>query len=409
MIDVKKKIENEIKNINESYDKMDKETTKSFELKHEKLIKEEKEIKDKLVNEFTKIKEKLEEHLSLTNSLIRNYEKINKGIQKFDKEEQDNNINLLKKLTYISKLNKNQKEMSKISQILMKNLKLDFIDDKIKYEEYYFNGLSIPKNIQINDIKYNNCHISWKIDDINILNIDKNKIKYKIEIRKENEQFNSIYENNNMNYNINKLESNTNYEIRICTIYNNIHSNYSDIIKFKTNKFDSILLNETNKCNECLNKIYEWTGGKNMELLYRGTRDGMSAEVFHNKCNNKGPTISLFKNEKGYIFGGYASIDWTGSGGYKSAPDSFIFTLTNMYNIPPTKFPNSNTNDSIYDHSSFGPAFGSSDICIGFSSNYARFNYCYTDVLGKGYSIFKGDNDNINFDLKEIEVFKLIK
>ena len=206
MIDVKKKIENEIKNINESYDKMDKETTKSFELKHEKLIKEEKEIKDKLVNEFTKIKEKLEEHLSLTNSLIRNYEKINKGIQKLDKEEQDNNINLLKKLTYISKLNKNQKEMSKISQILMKNLKLDFIDDKIKYEEYYFNGLSIPKNIQINDIKYNNCHISWKIDDINILNIDKNKIKYKIEIRKENEQFNSIYENNNMNYNINKLE-----------------------------------------------------------------------------------------------------------------------------------------------------------------------------------------------------------
>ena len=411
MIDVKKKIENEIKNINESYDKMDKETTKSFELKHEKLIKEEKEIKDKLVNEFTKIKEKLEEHLSLTNSLIRNYEKINKGIQKLDKEEQDNNINLLKKLTYISKLNKNQKEMSKISQILMKNLKLDFIDDKIKYEEYYFNGLSIPKNIQINDIKYNNCHISWKIDDINILNIDKNKIKYKIEIRKENEQFNSIYENNNMNYNINKLESNTNYEIRICTIYNNIHSNYSDIIKFKTNKFDSILLNETNKCNECLNKIYEWTGGKNMELLYRGTRDGMSAEVFHNKCNNKGPTISLFKNEKGYIFGGYASVDWQGPSEYvyRSAPDSFIFTLTNMYNIPPTKFPNSNTNDSIYDNSSFGPAFGSSDISIGFSSNIARFNYCYKDVLGKGYSIFKGDNDNCYFNLKEIEVFKLIK
>ena len=131
-----------------------------------------------------------------------------------------------------------------------------------------------------------------------------------------------------MNYNINKLESNTNYEIRLCTIYNNINSNYSDIIKFKTNKFDSILLNETNKCNECLNKIYEWTGGKNMELLYRGTRDGMSVDVFHNKCNNKGPTISLFKNEKGYIFGGYTSVDWTSYDNYKSDPDSFIFTLT---------------------------------------------------------------------------------
>ena len=209
------------------------EITESFKLKHDKLKEEEKKMKDKLDNEVTKIKSKLEEHLSLANSLIKNYEKINKGIQGLNKEGQNNNINLLKNLTYVSKLNKNQKEMNKISQILMKNLKLDFIDGNIKYEEYYFNGLSIPKDIQINDIKVNSCNISWKIDDINILNIDKNKIKYKIEIRKENEQFNSIYENNNMNYNINKLESNTNYEIRLCTIYNNINSNYSDIIKLK--------------------------------------------------------------------------------------------------------------------------------------------------------------------------------
>ena len=151
-----------------------------------------------------------------------------------------------------------------------------------------------------------------------------------------------------------------------------------------------------------------------MELLYRGTRDGMSGEAFHNKCNNKGPTISLFKNEKGYIFGGYASIDWQGGNGdYKSAPDSFIFTLTNMYNISPAKFPNSNTSKSIYDHSSYGPCFGNGfDIAIEFDinlHNYTNFPNAYKDVLGKGYSIFKGDTDNYNFNLKEIEVFKLIK
>ena len=117
VINIKEKIENEINKINELYEKMDKETTKSFELKHEKLIKEEKEIKDKLDNEVTKIKSKLEEHLSFANSLIRNYEKINKGIQRLNKGEQNNNINLLKNLTYGSKLNKNQKEMNKISQI----------------------------------------------------------------------------------------------------------------------------------------------------------------------------------------------------------------------------------------------------------------------------------------------------
>ena len=48
-------------------------------------------------------------------------------------------------------------------------------------------------------------------------------------------------------------------------IYNNIISNYSDIKKIKTNKFDSILLNDLKKADECLNKIYEWTGSKNIE------------------------------------------------------------------------------------------------------------------------------------------------
>jgi len=296
--------------------------------------------------------------------------------------------------------------MNKISKTLMKNLKLDFIDNNIKYEEYYFNGLSAPKDILIKDIKLNSANISWKMDDINI---DKNKLKYKIEIRKVNDQFKSVYEDSNMNYNINNLESNTNYEIRICVLYNNNNSNYSDIIKFKT--IDSILLNETNKSDECLNKIYEWTGGKNMELLFRGTRDGMSGEAFHNKCNNKGPTISLFKNDYGYIFGGFTSIDWTSFGIYKSAPDSFIFSLTNQYGVSPTQFPNSNSNYSIYDNSSYGPTFGGGhDIGIVFNSNhYLNFPHSYNDVLGYGYQIFKGDNYNYNFYLQEIEVFKLIK
>ena len=152
-----------------------------------------------------------------------------------------------------------------------------------------------------------------------------------------------------------------------------------------------------------------------MKLLYRGTRDGMNNNCFHSKYNNQGPTISLFKNDKRYIFGGYASTDWTSSNGYKSAPDSFIFTLTNIHRTEPTKFPNSNTSYSIYDHSSYGPTFGGGiydfDIYTNKSGSYAYFPDCYQDVLGKGKSIFTGDlnNSNSSFKLKEIEVFKILK
>jgi len=343
---IKDTIENEIKKINISYESVDKEVTKSFKLKHEQLIKEEKDMKDKLQTEVTKIKSKLEEYLSLINDLIRNNEKINKGIKKLNEDDENKNIQMLKKLTYISKINKNKKEMNKISKILMKSLKLNYIEDNIKYEEYFLNGFPFPKDIQI-DTKVNSLKISWKIDDLNILDIDKNKIKYKVEIRKENEKFKEVCESKDLNCNIYKLNPDTNYEIRVCTIYNNINSKWSEIKKVNTNFF-SIILNKTKRCDEFLNKIYEWTGGKNMELLYRGTRDGMSADSFHNKCDNKGPTISLFKHEKGYIFGGYSSTDWQSSYGYKSAPDSFLFTLTNIYKLAPTKFPNSDSNNSIW-------------------------------------------------------------
>ena len=81
-----------------------------------------------------------------------------------------------------------------------------------------------------------------------------------------------------------------------------------------------------------------------------------------------------------------------------------------MYNISPTKFPNCDTCKSIGDDSSYGPTFGGNDIFIGFNKGYCtNFPTQYKDILGKGYSIFKGDNDNNKFNLKEIEVFKLIK
>lgn len=42
-----------------------------------------------------------------------------------------------------------------------------------------------------------------------------------------------------------------------------------------------------------------------MILLYRGTKDGTTSYKFHEKCDDQGPTICLYKNEKGHIFGGY--------------------------------------------------------------------------------------------------------
>jgi len=136
------------------------------------------------------------------------------------------------------------------------------------------------------------------------------------------------------------------------------------------------------------------------------------------KCDNQGPTICLCKNEKGNIFGGYASISWTSpsSGIYKSGDGCFLFTLTNIYGIEPTKFPNTNQNNAVYHNKSYGPTFGSARnlrICgdyLNGTESYARIGGShndYQDVLGKGNSVFTGDINTEYFKLKELEVFKI--
>ena len=415
---LKKTIENEMLEIDNRYQKIDKETTKSYEIKREKLKKEEEALKEKLKTEVTKIREQLEINLSEINTLLKIGEKLEKGIKSLKKEEKVT----IKTLSYISKINKNQKELKTIFQQLMKNIKITFVENEniIKYEDYYFNGIPLPKDIEFKDIGANSFKILWKIDDINILNIDKKEIKYRIEIRKENskEDFSQIYEGNENNYLVNNnLVKNTNYEIRICSLYKDIISNWSDIHKIKTKNFDidSNILSEIEKGNEYLQKLYEWTGYKKMELLYRGTRDGSGKDIFHNKCDNQGPTICLCKNEKGNIFGGYASISWTSDNNYHAANGSFLFTLTNIHGTSPNKFPNTQNYDyAVYHTKNYGPTFGAnfdlkiSDNYLNNNSSYCSLGYSYPDVLGKGNSTFSGDVNNIYFKLKELEVFKLL-
>ena len=151
-------------------------------------------------------------------------------------------------------------------------------------------------------------------------------------MKKESDKFQKIYEGNKNEYLINNLASSTNYDIRICLSYDdNYLGELSSIQKLKTKELSNIL-KETNKEYEYFNKLLEWSEGKNVELIYRGTRDGMNSKAFYNKCSNIGPNIILIKNDKDNIFGGYASISWKLEHENKAynAPDSF-FIYFNKY------------------------------------------------------------------------------
>ena len=135
---LKNAIEKEMIAIDKEYERLDEETTKSYNLKREKLNKDEEELKDRLKNEVTKIKENMEKSLSKVNNLLKTCEKIKKGINSFEKEEKV----MIQTLSYISCINKNQIEMNLLINSKIKNLKINFNEEKsiIEYDEYYFNG-----------------------------------------------------------------------------------------------------------------------------------------------------------------------------------------------------------------------------------------------------------------------------
>ena len=239
IVNIKESIEKEIIKIDKLYDDINLELTNFFNEKHEILINKQNQLKEQLQNEVTKVKEKLENFLSDSNRYIKNGQNIQKWVKILENEEEKD---IFKTLSYISKINQCNKEMKLFNSKLMRNLEISLVKEEsnIKYEDYYFNGIQTPKDIEFKDINKNELNVFWNIDNINIINIDNDKIKYQVEIKKENgtESFKQVYEGNTLNCSIDNLKENTTYEIRICSLYNNLVSTWSQIQKIKTSKMN---------------------------------------------------------------------------------------------------------------------------------------------------------------------------
>ena len=137
---IKDKIEKEIININNLFDKTMNDIKQYFIEKHEELIKEENELIVKLQNEVTKVKEKMENTLSEINEEIRLSERINKISNKIEKDD----ANLMKIISFISKIKNSITTMNETLKKPLKNIKFNFQKEKksLNFEEYYINNLN---------------------------------------------------------------------------------------------------------------------------------------------------------------------------------------------------------------------------------------------------------------------------
>ena len=240
------------------------------------------------------------------------------------------------------------------------------------------------------DNKYNELYINEEI----IKDCDKLPNKIKISINIEN----NIKNIKLLNENIGKI-NNSKIDIKFYPQEKGINKLLEDIKifgKVNSKKFESNIVFDEELVESWLNNR-EF----NSELLYRKSRDGSTPDDFHNKCDNKGITITFIETTKGYKFGGYTELNWDKSG-FKKDKSTFIFSFNNKQ-----KYTARNNNNSIYCSSCEGPRFG---------GEWPEIFLCGTLDKGESYDSLQCTfadkrvltNGEQYWDVKELEVYKII-
>ena len=152
--------------------------------------------------------------------------------------------------------------------------------------------------------------------------------------------------------------------------------------------------------------IKKWisNGIVKFKLLFRGSRDGFAASVFHQKVGSIKPTVVIVHSNHNKIFGGFSDTDWTPTSQYKVTTGAFIFSITDK-----EKYPLKLKEHAIYTNTGYLATFGGGfdfslcGSCDTINSSYSNFGHSY-DTKGKAKESLVG---GYNFTTKEVEVFQI--
>ena len=137
------------------------------------------------------------------------------------------------------------------------------------------------------------------------------------------------------------------------------------------------------------------------ELLYKLSDNGEEVSTFHKLCDNQGATLILFHTKEGKKVGMFTSLSWVSDSLSKEDKEAFVFDLNNNKKYKIIK------DISIYCDKNCGPHIS----CLGYFQLpnmkkiiiFSSINQFYEN----GYDILDNNGRESNYDLDEIEVFKI--
>ena len=216
----------------------------SFKKQHDNLTKIEKELKEDLIKNVSQTKDELQNFINKSIEIIKCNEKIGQCSQYYEKNKEKSNPVIIKTLSYISEIEKNNQKVFYFLNESMKNINISFNENKntLEYNNYIFNGISYPINIQSSEQNNNFMNISWKIDELYKKFMDITQYKYNLEIKDNNNKIYN-YEGKETNIEIRGLINNKDYEFRVRTIYKESYGIWSEYKKIKLLEYNKGLFN----------------------------------------------------------------------------------------------------------------------------------------------------------------------
>ncbi|XP_038157878.1 interferon-induced protein 44-like isoform X4 [Cyprinodon tularosa] len=102
-------------------------------------------------------------------------------------------------------------------------------------------------------------------------------------------------------------------------------------------------------------------GRVKLKLLYKATVHGFTGAAFHQRCDNRSPTVSVGYNASGYVCGGYTSQAFSQSEVYVSDSRAFLFNFTGG---KLNKYPVNSPSHAVRMIGNCGPCFGDSLVLV---------------------------------------------
>ena len=189
---------------------------------------------------------------------------------------------------------------------------------------------------------------------------------------------------------------------------NDLNKYIKDFSGYCLNNLDSLIITNFAQSLSLKNWINPNSNVK-VNLLYRLSRDGPEISTFHNLCDNKGPTLTLFHIENGDKVGFYINESFDTISSWKYDSNCFIFNLNQNKKFMKIKRLYIFDYPSVCCLSNCGPSVNGLGCNENISLDYIFHSYENIDkCFENGSEILPSTSGEKKYKVKETEIFQVI-